>query len=138
MSNTCEVYRAEHKLCSPAWLEAIADPQTWVTHVTEHRLFKSLRRDADLPNEIVTVVPAAPPQRRRACAHPTLQIIEIPPGFAPTQHTLLHEVAHLCTPAGAYHDERFAASLVSLTRFWLGEVAARELLLALRSTKVPL
>lgn len=133
----CNVYRAEWTLRSAVWHAPIADAQAWVTHVTEHGLFKSLRRDAGLPNEPVVVVPAAP-QRTRACAHPKMQVIEIPTGFAPEQRTLLHEVAHLCTPDGAFHDARFAASHVRLARYWLGEMAASELLLALRAQEVPL
>ena len=129
-SYLCPCYKAEHKAYArcPVLGQLVEDPQAFVDFVTMHELFQQLRAAANQPEEPVTVTLGC---RGRGYAVTKHQHIELTPGQV-TQGVLLHELAHLCSPEGSYHDHRFCANYIKLVRHWLGALAAEELLRALR------
>ena len=134
MTVTCPCYRAENRAwaASAVFREVVADPQAFVTYVTEREPFVSLRRKAKLPEVFVTVSAGGHDKRSPSCAHLEEQHIDISRGAQPTQGLLLHEIAHLCSPNDAHHDHRYCANYLTLVRTWLGSLAAEILLLELR------
>lgn len=133
----CPVYRGENAAWAQcaAFTETIADPQAWVEHVTTSEPFLTLRRQAGMPEEYVTVTYGAPQQTGCSLARLKEQHIDLQRGHRPTQGLLLHEVAHLCSPLDAHHDWRYAANYITLCRHWLGQRAGEILAIELRRAR---
>jgi len=133
--NDCPLYRAEHIAWAQAtvFAEIVEQPQLWVDYVTQHEVFRGLRAVAKLPDEHVSVSRGAPQQTGCALARVQEQHIDLPPGPV-SQGLLMHEVAHLCSPKGAAHDHRYCANYLVLVRHFFGELAATDLLAAMRQT----
>jgi len=131
--NDCPLYRAENIAWPQCHVfgELVPNPQLWVDHVTHDYTFSSLRARCKLPNIYITVTRGAPQMTSCALARVAEGHIDLPPGPV-SQGLLLHEVAHLCAPAGAHHDRRYCATYLTLVRQWFGELAAVALRRAMR------
>lgn len=149
MSADCPVYRAERAAARkhPAFDAVVPAPQAFVDFVCHGAdpLFRQLRKRAGTLDNTVAgtfamahvTVATAPLSSNLGLANIREQHIDLAPGL-PTQHTLIHEIAHLCSPVDAAHDVRFAANLLALVKRWLGERPAVVLLEELRKQGVNL
>ncbi len=136
MTVTCPLYDAE----AIAWprhavfSQLVSQPQKWLDHITQTcDIFWGERAKANLPEDYVTIT-WDPKKPGGAYAEPELQSVVLARNMVPSQGLLIHELTHLCVPADAYHDRRYCAVYLRLTRAWLGELAATELLNAMRKT----
>ena len=93
--------------------ESLDAAQTWARQV-----WRSERGRLGLPGVAPPEVRRPHRGQRRALAYPHLHAITLP-RLARSRWVMLHELAHLLTPGGAWHGPRFVGALIGLGARWL-------------------